>query len=65
MRKFQHTKQANASCRPDQPAHTKTYLAEFMDNLEEDEMAKRGTGYKSSDCLCCNSTNSNQAQLPG
>ena len=40
---------------------------DLMFDMEEDEMAKRGTGYKSSDCLCCNSSNSNsnQAQLPG
>ena len=45
MRKFQHTKQANASCRPSQPAHTKTYLTEFMDNLEEDENVDDETKY--------------------
>ena len=38
---------------------------DLMFDMEEDEMARRGSGYKSSECLCCNSTNSNQAQLPG
>ena len=38
---------------------------DLMFDMEEDEMARRGSGYKSSECLCCNSNNSNQAQLPG
>lgn len=38
---------------------------DLMFDMEEDEMAKRGNGYRSSDCLCCSSTNGDQAQIPG
>lgn len=39
---------------------------DLMFDMEEDEMGRKGSSYKSSECLCCNNNNnSNQAQLPG
>ena len=39
---------------------------DLMFDMEEEEMGRRGSGYKSSECLCCNSNKNNQAsgELP-